>query len=460
MLWAGAIFVILVMVSDAIWSLAESHKFQAQIDAIHAAGEPILPEDFLVPNAESADNAVTHLTAAASMLLEDDNWKRFEKFDLALPLRPEEIQSIDTVVNRSGEALNELALAQQQKRQQWSIDATDPSNAIAVMLPGFNNMRALANLLAADALLAHQRGDDARALKRLEQILFVAQVIDRQPTLVAHLVSIGCRAMAAQRLMEISSDLHIGPQPTDASPQDIDRVIHTLLDDKPLHDGYVWAMQGERMLELTMVRGILSGSPVGGSPGPSGQPQRGWSPVTRIGARPLIYHNARIILDQMSKIIALADSPNWPAAQKRVPAEAQGPIPLTFLARILTTALGRAIETQFRVIVEQHLAATALAIRKYAVDHNGQLPTTLDELVPKYLPAIPTDVLAAGSTPMKFLPRNNDPIAYSFGENGVDDAGSEASSTARINIPRNEWEMKDRVVHLIRPPRKPPQTDE
>ena len=38
LLWAGAIFVILLMVSDAIWSLVESHHLQAQIDAIHAAG--------------------------------------------------------------------------------------------------------------------------------------------------------------------------------------------------------------------------------------------------------------------------------------------------------------------------------------------------------------------------------------------------------------------------------------
>ncbi len=82
---------------------------------------------------------------------------------------------------------------------------------------------------------------------------------------------------------------------------------------------------------------------------------------------------------------------------------------------MLPSGLPRVVETHFRVMVDQHLAATALAIRWYAVDHSGQLPPTLDALIPKYLPAMPTDFLAADSHPIRYLPQSANPIIYSVG---------------------------------------------
>ena len=354
--------IVAAFVGHGVWSLTESRKLEAQIAAIQAAGEPILPADFGPADTDAPDNAVTQLVAAAGLLqTKDATWKTFDQFDLGLPLRPEEIASIDAVVTRSTPALDRLKLAEKQPRRVWPIKTDDSTNIIESMLPDLNGIRAMANLSMAAALLEHQRGDDRAAMEHLNRIIFIAEVVDRNPTLVGHLVAVGCRAMAAQRLAEIAPDLRIGAQPTDVSPEDVHRMISRLLDDKPLRDGYIWGMQGERMGELAMVRQILSGLPSSSAPSSSGGQPRGWSPITRYGARPLIYHNARIILDQVSKVIPLANEPNWPAAKTKVPGEIQGPFALTFLARILSPSFGRAAETHFRVICEQHLAAAALA---------------------------------------------------------------------------------------------------
>jgi hypothetical protein len=459
--WGFLILVVAALLGHGIWSLVESAKLSAQIAAIRSGGQPLLPEDFGSANVDSPDNAVIDLTAAGAMLQrQDQTWKDFENLELGLPLRPEEMKLIEAIAIRSKPALDRLAQAENKSIRKWPIDVSDPSNIIQTLLPDLSAIRGLANVLADSALLEHQRGDDQAALQNLQRIFLISRILERNPTLVGHLVCIGCQALAAQRLADISSDLRVGPGAKDASPEQVQQMITTLLEEKSLRDGYVWSMQGERMLELTMVQNILAGAPMTNASTPSGEKPTGWSPITRYAARPLIYHNARIILDQMGKIIALSDAPDWPAADRRVPPAVSGPLPLTFLAQILTPGLGRAVETQFRLITEQHLAATLLALRLYAIDHDGQLPAKLDELVPRYLPAVPTDVLAANSPPVKFLPRANDPIVYSVGQDGVDDGGSEACNRPGRSVAINEWDMKDRVTHVKRQPRPAPQTDE
>jgi hypothetical protein len=50
----------------------------------------------------------------------------------------------------------------------------------------------------------------------------------------------------------------------------------------------------------------------------------------------------------------------------------------------------RYFETRFRVTAERRMAATSLAVQLFRADH-GRWPAALDELAPKYLPAVPLD---------------------------------------------------------------------
>jgi len=93
------------------------------------------------------------------------------------------------------------------------------------------------------------------------------------------------------------------------------------------------------------------------------------------------------------------------------------------------------------------MAAVALAIGWYRVDHAGQFPPALDALVPKYLPSVPPDPMAAGGQPLRYLARDDDSIVYSVGVNGIDDQGNTARGPG-VRIVQGKWDSLDGVTTL------------
>ncbi len=76
----------------------------------------------------------------------------------------------------------------------------------------------------------------------------------------------------------------------------------------------------------------------------------------------------------------------------------------------------------YQVIAQRRMAAIALAIRLYEIDH-GRRPAELAELVPDYLDEVPTDPMAPDGATFRYLPEAEIPLLYSLGENGADDGG-------------------------------------
>jgi len=108
------------------------------------------------------------------------------------------------------------------------------------------------------------------------------------------------------------------------------------------------------------------------------------------------------------------------------------------------------IRAHYRYLAERRMAAVALAVRLYRADHAGRWPDSLEQLVPDYLPSVPSDPFAAGGRPLRYLrdspgwdipptmaaaessyipppgtgPFLGGPVVYSVGEDGIDDGGS------------------------------------
>lgn len=74
-----------------------------------------------------------------------------------------------------------------------------------------------------------------------------------------------------------------------------------------------------------------------------------------------------------------------------------------------------------RTEVLKNLTITAIALRRYQLDHGGDVPTSLDPLVPKYLNAVPRDPFADGA--LRYQPDGNTFILYSVGLDGKDGSG-------------------------------------
>ena len=80
----------------------------------------------------------------------------------------------------------------------------------------------------------------------------------------------------------------------------------------------------------------------------------------------------------------------------------------------------------FRGLAIRRMAATALAIRLYQLEH-GRRPAKLADLVPKYLPAVPLDPFAAAGRPIGYLPKAPRPLLYSINADGKDQGGKYAA---------------------------------
>lgn len=87
----------------------------------------------------------------------------------------------------------------------------------------------------------------------------------------------------------------------------------------------------------------------------------------------------------------------------------------------------RAARTQARI----DLARTAVAIERHILAF-GQVPTTLTDLVPKFLPTIPLDVI--GGRPLRYRPLDNGSVViYSIGWNGRDNGGQASLGNAELD---------------------------
>jgi len=114
--------------------------------------------------------------------------------------------------------------------------------------------------------------------------------------------------------------------------------------------------------------------------------------------------------------------PNFAAAKlKLLPPQKAEDSHLAELADLSTIMLAnniqRPLQQFYRNLAQRRMAATLLALRLYALDHDARLPETLTELVPKYLPSVPADPMVADGSPMSYKPHRSPPAIYSAASN-------------------------------------------
>jgi len=166
------------------------------------------------------------------------------------------------------------------------------------------------------------------------------------------------------------------------------------------------------------------------------------------------------IMQRQTAASGALTKPNLPSAQQALGAMKKPPgSALAKASRIISQIYGGGGEqslllNRFRWSTDRRAAAIALAVRLYQLDHNGAWPDTLDQLVPRYLPFVPVDPMAANDARFGYrgAPATQ-PFTYSVGEDGTDDGGSTRPSRASWD-PIDPWTTRDTVYHLTRQPRQ------
>jgi hypothetical protein len=149
----------------------------------------------------------------------------------------------------------------------------------------------------------------------------------------------------------------------------------------------------------------------------------------RVFFRPMFELDAVRMLRHGTRQLEAIREPTWPAVQKELPefvlqTSWMGRV-THWLSQMLSPAIDRAIMLHFRGLAQRRMAAIALALRLYEIDH-GRRPAELSELVPEYLPAVPADPFASDGRSIAFRTTPHGALLYSVNTDGVDDQGQVA----------------------------------
>jgi hypothetical protein len=270
------------------------------------------------------------------------------------------------------------------------------------------------------------------------------------------------RDVACDAIVCIAPDLSAGNQ---AIANDLRTIIKNLSDDAAARQSLVRALEGERMRTGDFVRCYAAGR----SELPFHRNEADFETrVTRITMLPFALNDAPMVLDHATRLINAARSAShWAVMRASVRDLDQATDMREYpTLHCLTPAMMSTGEWQLRAhfcaLTAQHLAATVLAIRLYAADHDGRIPTDLEELVPDYLTDLPTDPMAVGGRRLGFIPASARPTLYSVGDDGIDNGGDGRPIHERpyVNSSNFDWQTQDLIVHLSRQPRIRPENDD
>lgn len=417
------------------WGQVAHARLQAEIDRLVASGEPIFPEDFnpKEPLPDDQNAAKLYKEAASLRDLSVDEHNRLDELRIKGQLSASELEKLDAILAKQSKVFPLV-------RKARSIPAADWGTRFTSSVFGSTNFfhteqRMLAKLLIAKAQSQRAHGDLCSATEILGDELAHAQALSRDPSLVSHSVANAQHALIVDQVEWISFQV-----PKDCEEQ-CDTFLCHLLDEARFRDALRQCMLAERMWRIDSITWLANHE---ASPLPmwTAKQTPWWAKVIGYPVVPAFVLDGLDLIAFSNDMLGVSQADTLPYARSLVQSpeirkDALGFVlqPFTRLAR----PSHRILTFHFRLLAQRRMAATALAIRLYELDH-GHRPETLDELVPDYLPSVPLDPMAEGETPIGYLPHAERPILYSVDENGIDDGGRcQIYDDGTVNRRKFDW---------------------
>jgi hypothetical protein len=435
------------------WGAAAEDSLDAYVQSMRDRGVPLILKDFRQAAVEYDQNAAIPLAQAAVLVDDRFIFDQFYSTQLLPPLIGEEQYLVVRAVDANTDALRKLREAGTRSRAAWHMPWSLEWNLRKgeIML----EQAYLAELARAALLLAHARGDHCEAAKMGMDLLRQAKAVAQAPGGVSRQnTTSSLWRDAALVLSRIAPDLRVGDSSLDATPDAVRELIRELLDESPVRDGMVSAITWQRAMDLEKARAIQRGDE-----------RLYWCACHRPGKLQLAFegyvnkasmlNDARVLVEHATAVLAAAEnSCDWPEYQYKAQEteNAMWQLKQNSGLRVIGFSLDPSYKFQvqwtYQALTESRLAAVALAVRLYSLEHDGKMPSSLASLAPEYLPEAPRDPMGSGRRALGYVPDARTPVVYSVGENGHDDGGSEAPTVKSTKLLR--WETEDVIVHLKR----------
>ncbi len=329
-------------------------------------------------------------------------------------------------------------------------DGGDNSTLIAALLPSVTIYRTAARLLCVRAMLKAKANDIAGAWDDVMVCYRLSRLIGQSLTLIDSLVEVTIDSMSFAATVALLENVDISGEQLERMRQD----IATLTPRRRLAE---IIDQGERLffLDCAAVLARQGLSQIGAFLGLafSGQSEPKWKGffVDLVGKTAIDWdHLMRKGNRWYDRIVAALNKPSL--AQRRVamiqlrdelrelgksatdlkslladgllrPRQAVSDRVADILIALLVPAIDTCVLAEDSWVVRHEVLATGLAAAAYAHEH-GRLPESLDQLVPKYLPKVPEDILSdPPGVSLRFKKTDAGCIIYSVGRNRRDDDG-------------------------------------
>lgn len=438
------------------WRHAANERLQAAIDAVRQRGEPLTIDELRDPSLPRDENAAeAYERAAATPLLASplspppappgmtgaefarlrDMMLSDVMLDAALRRRyPEQLAQILALAEEP------LALVREGNRRpgiDWSNSPGYP--CFGVPVPSGTPSRHVAKLLATVALGRHETGNDAAAVEALREMQSFVDRCQTLPTLIGHLIANANQRLLNDAVEEIAPTLRVGDGPGAASREQVESLLADLLDEHAMRGGRVGAYLSERV--VLHAAGVEMERDPGGfmttvlqAAAPS-LPGAAWTcifqPAWRLDLARALEEQARYVEASRQPTYAQDASIRPPAQPEAPPINTilLRPDPRTALVRPFSATAADVARPaawarmHYLTLAGRRMAAVALAMRLYEIDHGAQ-PDTLAALVPDYLPAIPQDPFGQLGETILYALQAEQPVLYSRNVDGADDGGT------------------------------------
>jgi hypothetical protein len=312
-------------------------------------------------------------------------------------------------------------------------------NLIMTALGNQQKCRAAAQLLFYQSLRRAEEGDADGTLADCRATINAGRSIGDEPFLISVLIRNACVSIGCNSIARVLGQ----GQPSTAALL----AMQQLLEDEDGHDGYRLALRGERASLHEMLGAIESGqlkfSQVAGT---------GRVPAERLLSailHPAVKNEHVNILGLMTRYVDSAHQAPREQIATEAAMEAEFKVmPKTaILARNLVPAIGKVGDSVRRKHAWVRSLIACLAAERYRQAH-GAWPSTLADLVPAELAAVPVDPY--DGQPLRMRRLADGIVIYSIGSDQTDDGGKLAPS-GQVNKPGFDpgfrlWDPEHRAV--------------
>lgn len=342
------------------------------------------------------------------------------------------------------------------KSKYWAplISGDQQGMLISVLLPQLGKYRSLAKGLQSRALYAAATGDQAKAMDSIHVIGQLAYHTSYEPMLISVLVANSLNALAADTVHHLLDKRLL----SEVSLKQLDQLWRgrserrtiaqslsfsercTVLDaymqiasGRHGENGFLDADGAGRLLgsgAIDVNRGLKQISQHYFMMGKIASIQN-YAGRERVAAMFEEQFEERIAKNQLVIEVQDIPLPNLKLLTK----EARTDALTTMLLTIFLPAISSVTNSETRYMANERCTFIAIACERYRLKH-GELPETLNDLVPVYLDAVPIDPY--DEKPLRYKATDQGFIVYSVGENLKDDGGLVAD-------PRNDG---DRVIEI------------